>query len=171
MSMPLGGAAAHRIHAVVEDQDLTRQRAALVALLRRPGARWADITADLLERGDAVRSLRESVADEGLFPAADADTLIEEAADLIAGWMTEGIRFRTVLDADYPAQLRDIREVPPILYSSGADASDDRAIAVVGTRQASQNGRRLAADVATHLAQHKVTVVSGLAAGIDTARA
>ncbi|MBB5075865.1 DNA protecting protein DprA [Nonomuraea endophytica] len=59
--------------------------------------------------------------------------------------------------------------MPPILFTKGTPAEDTRAIAVVGTRQASEQGLRTASAVARDLALVGVTVVSGLAKGIDAA--
>ncbi len=157
----------HRIGAVRDDEV---QRAALVALLQRPGARWSDITDDILDSGSALDVLHDTVGGtDALFPAEDIDALLASAAEQISAWVDEGIGFRTFLDDDYPPQLRDIREMPPVLFERGAAAPDDRAIAVVGTRQPSERGLKIATKVAETLAEHKVTVVSGLAAGIDSA--
>jgi DNA processing protein len=150
-------------------RDQAEQRAALVAMLRQPSARWSEITDEVLDSGDAVETLHRRLGGGGLFPVADADAMLDDAAQLISQWSTGGICFRTFLDDEYPTQLRDIREMPPVLFSRGADAPDDRAIAVVGTRRASERGIRIAEAVATDLAHREVTVVSGLAAGIDTA--
>lgn len=59
--------------------------------------------------------------------------------------------------------------MPPLLFSRGHLIQEQRAIAVVGTRQASERGLRMAASIATELARSDVTVVSGLARGIDSA--
>ncbi len=153
------------------DEDSRTQRAALVALLRHGPSGWPRIAAEVLDRGDAVALLHEAVAGEGtLFPTpAHATDLIEAARDLLTGWDSAGVRTLSVLDPDYPAQLREIRELPPILFTRGSLADDQRAIAVVGSRAASERGRHIAATVADALARRQVTVVSGLAAGIDTA--
>lgn len=76
----------------------------------------------------------------------------------------------TVLDDGYPANLRMIHDHPPFLFVRGSLApSDDRAIAVVGTREPSDEGARDAQHLAGALVEQGITVVSGLAAGIDTA--
>jgi DNA processing protein len=63
-----------------------------------------------------------------------------------------------------------VRDLPPFLFVRGdLGAEDDRAVAVVGTRSASADGLSRAGRMAAQLVQHKVTVVSGLARGIDTA--
>jgi DNA processing protein len=79
-----------------------------------------------------------------------------------------GIAALTLDDADYPACLRTIGDVPPVLFVRGAlTLADEWAVAIVGTRRASPYGRQAAEYLATGLAQAGVTVVSGLARGID----
>ena len=76
----------------------------------------------------------------------------------------------TVFDTDYPPLLREIDDPPVVLYALGAGPLDTRTtIAVVGTRRASGYGKAMAHALAAKLAQHGITVVSGLALGIDTA--
>ena len=70
---------------------------------------------------------------------------------------------------DYPASLRNIDGSPPVLYVRGRLTSQDEwAVALVGTRRASVYGREVAQVLATELARQGVTVVSGLALGVDT---
>ena len=75
----------------------------------------------------------------------------------------------TVLDADYPAALRGVHDMPPILFTKGTVRRDDVAVSIVGSRDASPAGLAMAADVAVGLAERGVSVISGLADGIDTA--
>ncbi len=70
----------------------------------------------------------------------------------------------------YPALLREIYLPPIVLYVRGAlTPADAWAVAIVGTRRASGYGNQVAEHLARGLAQNKVTVISGLARGIDTA--
>lgn len=81
-----------------------------------------------------------------------------------------GAKLVTVLDHDYPANLRLIPDLPPFLFYRGELMPDDaRSVAVVGTRRATDIGIRRAGHMSRVLAEHGVTVVSGLAKGIDTA--
>ncbi|WP_328854453.1 DNA-protecting protein DprA [Microbispora hainanensis] len=84
-------------------------------------------------------------------------------------WDSAGIGVHAFFDPDYPSRLRSIHQTPPVLFSRGTLRADHRAIAVAGTRQASERGLGIASAVATDLARNGVTVVSGLAKGIDTA--
>ncbi|GIJ27018.1 hypothetical protein Vqi01_21800 [Micromonospora qiuiae] len=149
----------------------TIERAALVALLRRPHARWPETALQIQENGSAKAVLDHTVGQsDTLFPDADSTTnLLDAAAAEIADWQAEGIGVHAFFDATYPAQLLGIREMPPLLFSRGDLRVHDRAVAVVGSRKASRDGLRIARACATTLAGRGVTVVSGLASGIDTA--
>jgi DNA processing protein len=89
-------------------------------------------------------------------------------ADLAAA-QAAGVRIVTYTDADYPALLRQIPDPPPLLYVLGSLAASALSIAVVGARSATEYGLTTARDLASHLALRGITVVSGLALGIDTA--
>lgn len=79
-----------------------------------------------------------------------------------------GVRLVRFTDESYPARLRTIADAPPFLYIKGdLRPADDRAVAIVGSRSASDYGRRVARDLARGLAALGFTVVSGMARGID----
>jgi DNA processing protein len=81
-----------------------------------------------------------------------------------------GARLVTVLDDAYPSNLRLVPKLPPFLFYRGELRRDDaRSVAVVGTRRASAEGLDRAAKLAEMLVKEGVTVISGLAKGIDTA--
>ena len=71
-------------------------------------------------------------------------------------------------DDDYPARLHDLPDAPPILYAIGNLALlDAPCIAIVGTRRATSYGERVTTELAAALARAGVTIVSGMARGID----
>jgi DNA processing protein len=79
-----------------------------------------------------------------------------------------GAHVLTWADPGYPARLREIPSPPPVLYVKGQLADADRwAVAVVGTRRATSYGRQVTRELVGSLARSHVTVVSGLARGID----
>ncbi len=81
-----------------------------------------------------------------------------------------GVDFLTWEDEGYPYRLRQIPDPPPVLYFKGSlEPEDEIAVAVVGTRRASAYGLEAARKLAYGLAQNGVTIVSGLALGIDGA--
>jgi DNA processing protein len=157
----------------------TSETAALVALLRTGTRPWAEY-ADLVEqRGSAKAVLRDkrtepdraqaSLLDDGEARERDAGTLARADADL-ARWAREGMRVLTVLDEDYPENLRSVHDRPPLIFVAGRlTPGDSRSIAVVGARKATPGGLARARNIAEHLVERGYTVVSGLAAGIDTA--
>lgn len=84
----------------------------------------------------------------------------QRACDLILTWD----------DPAYPRRLKEIPQPPPVLYIKGTQTpEDDWALAVVGTRSASAYGKETARTLVTELARNKMTIVSGLARGIDAA--
>lgn len=120
----------------------------------------------LTERSEAAKTaaplLRAALKDpEPLFERVAAEV---EAAESV------GARLVTVLDEDYPANLRLIPNLPPFLFYRGELRADDaRSVAVVGTRGASEKGLSRADRIARLLVAEGVTVISGLARGIDSA--
>lgn len=82
--------------------------------------------------------------------------------------LNEGTVVVTLQDAEYPSLLREIPSPPPVLFMKGALVeSDRRAVAIVGTRRVTPYGREMARTIARDLAQAGVTIVSGLARGVD----
>jgi len=74
-----------------------------------------------------------------------------------------------LMDAGYPRHLREIPLPPPVLYVRGALTTEDEwSVAVVGTRRATAYGRQITERLAADLAGQRITIVSGLARGIDT---
>ncbi|WP_203836682.1 DNA-processing protein DprA [Winogradskya humida] len=147
------------------------QRVALVTLLRQPGVKWADVTAELLDNGSAVEVLNRQfgIGDTLFHDKAALDRALTEAAALVDGWVSGGIGVHSLFDVSYPTRLRDVHQAPPLLFSQGTLAPDRRAVAVVGTRKPTERGAQMAGWIAGALAGDGITVVSGLAAGIDTA--
>lgn len=81
-----------------------------------------------------------------------------------------GAQLLTLGDDDYPSLLRQIDDPPAVLYIRGNTAAlNTRAISIVGTRKATKYGRDVAFDLSRQLASQNITVVSGLAPGIDAA--
>ena len=154
--------------------EMRRETAALIALIRRGDRLWRHYS-DLVEAaGSACAVLSGELGGD-----EDALTLFQEEqppVDLgaieseIEAWERTGIALVTVLDDAYPANLRTIHNRPPLLFVRGRlTPADDRSVAVVGTRKASDEGLRHARAVACGLGEAGYTVISGLAAGIDTA--
>jgi len=80
------------------------------------------------------------------------------------------VQVLTLVDDGYPAVLRTIHDPPPVLYLQGTLIPEDAAaVAIVGARLATNHGLSVAEKLGRDLAAHGLTVVSGLARGIDGA--
>lgn len=80
----------------------------------------------------------------------------------------EDIKILMYTDQDYPQQLRNIYDPPPALFIKGAVMDFDNCLAVVGARRASDYGKSAAYKLSMELAVRGITIVSGLARGIDS---
>jgi DNA processing protein len=118
---------------------------------------------DELTRVDGVgpalaRAIREGIRSE------DRQAIERELAAL----ERLPVRVLTILDPDYPARLKTIHDPPPLLSVSGTLSEADRhAVAVVGTRHPTPAGRLITEQLSRGLSEAGLTVVSGLALGID----
>jgi len=82
--------------------------------------------------------------------------------------ISQGITIITDQDENYPARLKEIDQPPPVLYLKGELKPDDFwSVAIVGTRRVTAYGRQITDELATYLAQNGITVISGLARGVD----
>jgi DNA processing protein len=80
-----------------------------------------------------------------------------------------GVKALTWKDPSYPHRLKEIDSYPPVLYVRGTLLPEDECcIAVVGTRRASAYGRQATQELCGDLARNGITVISGLARGVDT---
>jgi len=135
----------------------------VVALLRAP-KRPVHRYAQLIE--DAGSALAILDAERGLFARDGLDAIEQE----IGLWSDRGFQLLTVLDSDYPANLRQVHDRPPLVFLEGRlDSADARSVAIIGSRAATPQGIGAARDLAEEFVDSGYTVISGLAAGIDTA--
>ncbi len=144
--------------------------AALVAMLRTlpKGHRWAEVIERILEAGSAMAAWSRETEDVLIPDPGHADAYDQALRD-VAEWRSRNWRFLGFTDAEYPERVREIHQAPPFLFAAGNVRADDPAVAVVGSRKASSRGLSIATSVATRLAGDGITVLSGLAEGIDTA--
>jgi DNA processing protein len=130
----------------------------------------------LLDRfGDAESAWNATT--EELSQAGLSEKIIERFCDLKSTldlekyWdfiQNQGIRVLTWKDAEYPSHLKEIEQPPPVLYVRGDITLEDNwAVAIVGTRQVTAYGRQVTEELASALVHNGVTVISGLARGVD----
>ncbi|MCB0794052.1 MAG: DNA-processing protein DprA [Flavobacteriales bacterium] len=97
----------------------------------------------------------------------DSEVLVRAEKEL-AYVRRERLRMLFYLDADYPQRLKHASDPPALLFVKGAgDLDADRCVAVVGTRSPSEHGKRSCEELVTGLKAAGVTIISGLAYGID----
>lgn len=135
-----------------------------------------------------IRKLIERFGNvEAVFDAPDADLLcvprittdivarlraisISDLEAELTSLADEGLQVITWDDAIYPANLRQVQNAPLLLFIRGElQERDTQAVAIVGTRQPTPQAARLAEMLGQELAARGLTIVSGLAVGIDTA--
>ena len=88
---------------------------------------------------------------------------------ILSDYQAKHISVLTWQEDDYPQRLRNIPASPPVLYLNGELRPEDRwSVGVVGTRKITQYGARVAEEVCSVLAQQGITIVSGMARGVDT---
>lgn len=154
-----------------------REQAAVLALVAHPRGEWYKTAALIEEARSAVRivegewtgfeplEVQETTLRQEITPAE-----LEGYSEMIGELEGQGVRVLTILDEDYPRNLREVYNRPPFVFVRGElSPEDEQAVAVVGTRRASPEGIREAGSLASQLAERGVTVLSGLALGIDAA--
>jgi DNA processing protein len=129
------------------------------------------------DRDGAMRLVRASAGDHARGPHVSprlASAIVDAALDPerhLAPVRRADVDVVTLADPAYPARLRKIDLPPPVLFLHGSPAALDRAraVAIVGTRRPTVLGRSTAGRIADAVAGLGVTIVSGLALGIDSA--
>lgn len=123
-------------------------------------AAWTGEEGELREAGLGVKTLSRLMA---LRSDLDVDRLWQQV-------QAQGVTVVTSEDEAYPSRLLEIEQPPPVLFVRGQWLPEDEAaVAVVGTRRITSYGRQVTEHLTTHLASRGVTIVSGLARGVDEA--
>ena len=146
-----------------------------VAFNRIPGVgtkRYQAMLARFGSLAEAWKATRSELKEAGL-DQRTVRVIAEERANIEpdAEWerlQKIGVRTLTWNDPPYPALLKEIDDAPPLLYVKGdLTPQDDLSVAVVGTRRATPYGRQVAEEMSFQLAANHITIISGLARGID----
>ncbi len=100
----------------------------------------------------------------------ESEDFLDEIREHILYLEELGIGISTILDENYPQNLKEIDDPPPLLYFKGEfPIQNELFVAVIGTHEATTEGKEKAVEIGKALAKEKVVVVSGLASGIDSA--
>jgi len=109
--------------------------------------------------------IRKKAADR-LIDARNVDCIYKYKEKLLS----KGIEYMTIKDDTYPYTLMNIPSPPPLLYMKGNIVDEDqKALAIVGSRKCTSYGKSTAYKFAKELAAYGITIVSGMAYGIDSA--
>ena len=148
----------------------------LLALQLTPGL-GPRLTAALLARFGTAERVRQATADQLADVPMIGTVLARKFADALRSVDVDaevqrvegaGVRLLALGTPDYPPMLASLEDAPSLLYARGTvTLADANAVAVVGSRHCTDYGRRTATRLASGLARAGVTVVSGLARGID----
>ncbi|MGE5252099.1 MAG: DNA-processing protein DprA [Bacteroidota bacterium] len=120
----------------------------------------------------AWKAAPQELAEAGLGPKlVERVAQARQGVDLEKVWegfARQGIQVLTWNDAAYPERLKEIEQPPPVLYIRGEYLPEDLfAVALVGTRRVTPYGRQITEEIARFLAGSGLTVISGLARGVD----
>lgn len=143
------------------------EQVALIALMKsRPnGLTVAAAKQKLLEHGDPIAAWND--ANEHLLATQSPE--LDDARALALDWSNRGLRLVSILDPEYPVRLRGIHQAPAVLFARGLLVPHDDGVSIVGSRAADASAVDVAAACARTLVSMGLTVISGLAAGIDAA--
>jgi len=131
----------------------------LVAYFGGLESAWKASTDDLAQAGLGTKVIERVIQ-------ARENVDLEKVWDKIE---KQGIKILTWEDEAYPQRLKEIDQPPPVLYIRGEYLPDDLfAVAIVGTRRATPYGRQITEELSSFLAANGMTVISGLARGVDS---
>ncbi|MCP5098758.1 MAG: DNA-protecting protein DprA [Chloroflexi bacterium] len=131
---------------------------ALLNYFKTPAAAWGATTFQLQRIGFDKRAINSFVKTR---ESLDLDRYLAQVEAF-------GVEVITWNSAHYPAYLKEIHNPPPVLYAVGKMKEIDQwAVAIVGTRRLTSYGRQVTKDLVAGLVRNNITIVSGLARGID----
>lgn len=131
---------------------------ALIQYFGDAASAWKGTPGELREAGLSAKIVERLLE---LRKGVDLDKLWDKIS-------SQGIHILTWNDETYPPRLKDIEHPPPVLYIRGEYLPEDFfAVAIVGTRRITPYGRQITEELSTFLASNGITVISGLARGVD----
>jgi DNA processing protein len=132
----------------------------LLDRFKAPEAVFRASLRDLLE----IEGIGKRVAEE--IRRGPSESLAERELRLVR---EAGGTLLTSTDASYPSRLKEIYDPPPLLYVRGGLKEEDRfSLAIVGSRKTSPYGRWVTEKISQEIVRHGITIVSGMARGIDS---
>lgn len=130
----------------------------LISYFKKAGKIWNAKKEELSKTGLSVKTVEKFIEHREKF---DIGKYLKRLSGLSIGTVT-------IFEKNYPQNLKEISDAPFVLYVKGKlKSSDSNAVAIVGTRMMTGYGREVTQKFATELANYGVTIVSGLALGVD----
>lgn len=151
-----------RARKVGDEMSMSEELVALVALLRYGSFQKSQM------------ALRQRLID-GDLPSLilaeepDSERIHTSALRDVEQWIAAGELPLSWLDPDYPQQLREVHDFPPVIFVRGKLVQPDHGICIVGSREAGRASIEAAREMSRLVVSKGGTVVSGLAKGIDAA--
>ncbi|RFS13795.1 DNA-processing protein DprA [Emticicia sp. C21] len=94
--------------------------------------------------------------------------ILNKAENILKESEKQQVKLYFSIDKDYPSRLKSLYDAPAILYFKGkGDLAALRTVGIVGTRQATEYGRKVTEEIVEQLKPYQVSIISGLAYGID----
>jgi len=130
----------------------------LISYFKKPSKIWNASKSGLLEIGLSAKTVENFISHRKNFELDDYFKKLESL----------NIKTFTIFEDNYPANLKEISDAPFVLYVRGnIEKSDARSVAIVGTRMMTSYGKEVTNKFAVALANFGITVISGLALGVD----
>lgn len=154
---------------------MSKDQAFIVALSQTPGIgqKRFQILVDNFGSAQKVwespESLLEQILEKSVFEKLTNFRQKTNPEKLLTEITQKDIQVLTIFDKHYPEKLKEIFDPPPVLYIKGSLLlKDSLALAVVGTRRVTSYGRDVTETLVGELARSGLTIISGLARGVDT---
>lgn len=145
----------------------TEEVVKILAIMRAVNRDYSQTQRAGLIRDEGLDAALAIVVGNALFPHQE---LLDDCRRQVEDWQHHKINVVTLLDAEYPRRLLSVKEAPALVFYNGVLDADDRAVSIVGSRNATAGERAAATQIAELIATHNnMSIASGLAVGIDTA--
>ncbi len=123
---------------------------------------WEASSEELIKTGLRKEKIINFIKHRNLFDTFNKNKYFNQLNKL-------AIEILTINDKDYPKNLKEIEDMPFVLYVRGKlKKKDEKAIAVIGSRKMTDYGKNATRKITSELVERKITIVSGLARGVDT---
>lgn len=146
--------------------DRQEQLAHILAVVRAQNHKISQPERTMMIMFDGVEAAFNRFFGDTLF---DGEEALESARTEVHNWYNQGVNVVSIVDPEYPKSLATVHEAPALLFYEGDLRQEDEGIAIVGSRDITAEQISITRVVTQHVASRGLSVVSGLAKGVDTA--